>query len=217
MKMFASILPLLAFLPLYAFATTKGLSQIVTPDLQKPADFSLSFQAQDSSIGNPYQLQAELGITPWLEGAVFRGFDPGEWIFGTEIGLIQHEPYLLSTGFINLSTIDGKPQPFLETGYYTEHHKWIAGAVVVKAKAQLLLGWAYDYDLHWRAQIDYQSGNENFMTCGFTYTLNDQFQFNPALYIGNAKEHSLEGYIVLTYTFVAWATKTINRHAPPAL
>src|SRR5436190_2232890 len=39
-----------------ARATTKGLSQIVTPDLQGPGDLSLSFQAQSERIANPYDL-----------------------------------------------------------------------------------------------------------------------------------------------------------------
>src|SRR5947207_13458 len=38
-----------------AHATTKGLSQIVTPELQAPGDLSLSFQAQDEQIGKPSQ------------------------------------------------------------------------------------------------------------------------------------------------------------------
>ena len=44
-----------------SFATTKGLSQIVTPDLEPQGDFSLSFQIQDKRIANPYQLQARAG------------------------------------------------------------------------------------------------------------------------------------------------------------
>src|SRR6184192_3554005 len=86
-----------------SFATTKGLSQIVTPDLEPEGDFSLSFQLQDKRIANPYQLQGELGLTKWAEVAVFRGFEPDEWIFGTEIGLLRKEPYLLSIGFVNWS------------------------------------------------------------------------------------------------------------------
>ena len=70
-----------------AMATTKGLSQIVTPDLQPEGDLSLSLQIQDKRIANPYELQAELGLTKWAEVAVFRGFQPDDWIFGTEIGL----------------------------------------------------------------------------------------------------------------------------------
>ena len=69
----------LAVTSLSAHATTKGLSQIVTPDLQEPGDLSLSLQIQDKRIANPYQLQAEMGFTKWVEAAVFRGFDPDEW------------------------------------------------------------------------------------------------------------------------------------------
>jgi len=186
-----------------AFATTKGLSQIVTPDLQKPADLSLSFQAQDSAIGNPYQLQAELGITPYFEAAVFQGFSPGEVIFAAEAGLIQHGPYLLSTGFLNYSTRGDDPQPFLEGGYYTEHDKWMIGPIYT-SQLELLLGWAHDFNAHWRFQIDFQSGSENFSTVGFTYTLNDSFQINPAVFIPNSGDTEFKGYCVVTYTFPAW-------------
>jgi hypothetical protein len=55
-----------------SFATTKGLNQIVTPDLQGEGDFSLSLQIQDKRIGNPYEIQNELGLTKWLEVAVFN-------------------------------------------------------------------------------------------------------------------------------------------------
>src|SRR5215468_4261647 len=102
-----------------SFATTKGLSQIVTPDLQPEGDLSLSFQIQDKRIANPYQLQAELGVTKWGEIAVFRGFQPDEWILGTEIGLLRKEPVLLSIGFINWSPhLDIDLQPYIEAGYY---------------------------------------------------------------------------------------------------
>jgi hypothetical protein len=106
-----------------ASATTKGLSQIVTPDLQTEGDLSLSLQIQGKRIANPYELQAETGLTKWAEVAVFRGFDPDDWIFGTEIGLLTKEPYLLSIGFVNWSPHLGvDPQPYIEAGYYTEHH-----------------------------------------------------------------------------------------------
>jgi hypothetical protein len=70
----ASILVVLAEVVLIqsCFATTKGLSQIVTPDLQAEGDFSLSFQAQSERIANPYELQGELGLTKWAEIAVFK-------------------------------------------------------------------------------------------------------------------------------------------------
>jgi len=80
-------------------------------------DLSLSFQAQDQKLGNPYQVQAEMGLTEWFEIAVFKGFNPNELIFGTEIGLLRKEPYLLSIGFSNWSPQrDVDPQPFIEAG-----------------------------------------------------------------------------------------------------
>jgi hypothetical protein len=202
--------------PLSSGATTKGLSQIVTPDLQKPGDFSLSYQQESPVIGNPEQLQAELGFTPWAEGAIFKGFEPNEYIFGTEFGLLQKEPYLLTAGFINLSTRDGKMQPFTEFGYYLEHSKLMIGAISANSEAELILGYAYDFDSHWRAQVDFQSGDSNFSTLGFTYTLNENFQFNPALYFSNSDPRNLAGYIVFTFSKKIWNAKE-NPSAPTEL
>src|SRR5206468_13135396 len=89
--------------PAVSFATTKGLSQIVTPDLEDEGDLSLSFQLQDEYIGNPYEIQAELGVTNWFELALFKGFKPDDYILGTEIGIIQKKPWLLSIGAVNWS------------------------------------------------------------------------------------------------------------------
>jgi hypothetical protein len=187
------------------FATTKGLSQIVTPDLQDEGDLSLSFQAQSERIANPYELQAELGITKWFEAAVFKGFDPNELIFGAELGLIQKEPYLLSAGFVNWSPhSDVDPQPFLEAGYYTEHHKIIVGATHVDFRNEVILGYAYDFNKTWRAQVDFQSGSGNSSTIGFTCNVTRDFQFNPAIYVTNDSPHHVLGYIVFTYTFHLW-------------
>jgi hypothetical protein len=191
-----------------SFATTKGLSQIVTPDLQPKGDFSLSFQIQDKRIANPYQLQSELGLTKWGEVAVFRGFQPDEWIFGTEIGLLTKEPFLLSVGFVNWSPhLDVDPQPFIEAGYYTEHHKVIVGAIHAGYKNEAILGYAYDFNERWRLQFDWQSGSENSSTIGFTCNVTPDFQFNPALYVSNDSKHDLFGYIVFTYTFHLWSGK----------
>src|SRR3989442_508399 len=113
-----------------SFATTKGLSQIVTPDLQPKGDLSLSLQIQDERIANPYELQAELGLTRWAEVAVFRGFQPDDWIFATEIGLLTKEPFLLSVGFVNWSPhLNVDPQPYIEAGYCTEHNKVFVGGI----------------------------------------------------------------------------------------
>jgi len=191
-----------------SFATTKGLSQIVTPDLQPEGDLSFSFQAQDQKIANPYEVQAELGITKWAEIAVFQGFKPGEVIFGTELGLIQKEPYLLSAGFVNWSPqthVD--PQPYLEAGYYTEHHKFIAGVTHVDFRTEAILGYAYDFNKTWRAQVDFQSGSGNSSTIGVTCNITRDFQVNPALYVTNDSPHEVLLYVVFTYTFHLWGHK----------
>src|SRR5216117_1601954 len=193
-----------------SLATTKGLSQIVTPDLQGEGDLSLSLQIQDKRIANPYQLQAEMGLTKFAEVAVFRGFEPDEWIFGTEIGLLRKEPFLLSVGFVNWSPhLNVDPQPFIEAGYYTEHHKIIAGAIHAGYKNEAILGYAYDFNERWRLQVDWQSGSENSSTIGFTCNVTPDFQFNPALYVSNRSDDNLMGYIVFTYTFHVWGKRDV--------
>jgi hypothetical protein len=206
---------LFATFPLAARATTKGLSQIVTPDLQSPGDFSLSFQAQSERIANPFQLQGEIGLTNWAELAVFKGFKPNELIFGTEFGLIQKEPYLLSVGFVNWSPhsrVD--PQPYIEAGYYTEHHKFIAGAIHAGYRNEAILGYAYDFNKQWRAQVDFQSGSGNSSTIGVTWNITPDFQTNPAIYITNDRPHEILGYVVFTYTFHLWNKDKAKAGAP---
>ena len=191
-------------LPEPAAATTKGLSQIVTPDIQPEGQLSLSFQAQSKEIANPYEFQAELGLTKWLEAAVFQGVSPQEQIFGALVGLVAREPFLLSTGFINWSTKGQKPEPFLEAGYYTEHDKFMGGPIQVEKRTEVMAGWAHDFNAMWRVQLDFQSGADNFSTAGFTCNLTESFQFNPAIYVSNDSPHRVYGYVVLTYTLPVW-------------
>jgi len=194
-----------------SFATTKGLSQIVTPDLQAKGDLSLSLQIQDKRIANPYELQAEIGLTKWAEIAVFRGFQPDDWIFGTEVGILTKEPFLLSVGFVNWSPhLDVDPQPYIEAGYYTEHHKVIVGATHAGYKNEAILGYAYDFNERWRVQVDWQSGSENSSTIGFTCNVTPDFQFNPALYFSNDDLRRVMGYVVFTYTFHLWGDKNVK-------
>jgi hypothetical protein len=213
-NVFVAIIVLVLALVLSAsssFATTKGLSQIVTPEVQPEGDLSLSLQIQDKRIANPYELQAELGLTKWAEVAVFRGFQPDEWIFGTEIGLLRKEPYLLSIGFVNWSPhLDVDPQPFIEAGYAGEHNKVFVGAIHADYKNEAILGYAYDFNERWRVQVDWQSGSENSSTIGFTCNVTRDFQFNPALYVNNGPKHDLFGYVVFTYTFHLWGDKKGN-------
>src|SRR2546423_21537 len=173
-----------------SFATTKGLSQIVTPDLQGEGDLSLSLQIQDKRIANPYELQAELGLTKWAEVAVFRGFQPDDWIFATEIGFLTKEPYLLSVGLVNWSPhLNVDPQPFIEAGYYTEHHKVIAGALHAGYKNEAILGYAYDFNQTWRVQVDWISGFVNSSTNGLTCQLPTDFPVKPVLSVYHVPQH----------------------------
>jgi hypothetical protein len=206
---------LLAAMSLHTRATTKGLSQIVTPDLQDEGDLSVSLQIQDMRIANPYELQAELGLTKWAEVAVFRGFDPDDWIFGTELGILTKEPFLLSTGFVNWSPhLDVDPQPYIEAGYYTEHHKGIVGGIHAGYKNEVILGYAYDFNKTWRVQVDFQSGSENSSTIGFTCNVTRDFQFNPAIYFSNDDPGRIFGYIVFTYTLHLWKPKEKESATP---
>lgn len=168
-------------------------------------DLSLSLQIQSSRIANPYEVQAELGLTNFAEVAVFKGFKPNELVFATEIGLLQQEPYLLSIGFINWSPhshVD--PQPFIEGGYYTKHDKMIAGAVYAGSKTEVILGYAHDFSDAFRVQIDFLSGSENSSTVGFTWNITPDFQVNPAIYFPNYHPERILGYIVFSYTFHFW-------------
>jgi len=203
-KGFLSIAIVMALLS-SAHATTKGLSQIVTPDLQGAGDLSLSLQIQDKRIANPYELQAEMGLTDRAEFAVFRGFKPDDWIFATEFGLLIKEPYLLSVGFVNWSPhLNVDPQPYIEAGYCTEHQKFFAGAIHAGYKNEAIVGYAYDFNKTWRAQIDFQSGAENSSTIGVTCNITRDLQMNPALYVNNGPGHDLFGYVVFTYTLHLW-------------
>ncbi|MBV9849063.1 MAG: hypothetical protein JO250_05165 [Armatimonadetes bacterium] len=195
-----------------AGATTKGLNQIVTPDIQPKGVLSLSFQQQDPNIGNRYQVQLELGITQRFEMALFEGFSPQETFLNAEYGLVQQKHFLLSTGFANYTSMGSSPQPYLEAGYLRGNTTLMAGAayVIVQSmgvggsvrdyhQTQAILGAAYRAHPRLLLQLDYQGGSGNFATAGFTYNITPQLQFNPAVYVANATGHAVYGYAVLTW------------------
>jgi hypothetical protein len=189
-----------------ANATTKGLNQIVTPDVQPNGQLSISYQEQDPNIANPTELQFELGLTKQFEVAVFQGFNPHEQILNTELALVQKGPYLLSTGFSNWSS-RGRghaPQPYLEAGYYKGLTQTMAGAIRVGSQTQTILGWAYQANPRIKLQLDYQSGTGNSASAGFTYNITPLLQFNPAVYLGNDTPHPTYGYAVLTWNIQVW-------------
>ena len=94
-------------------ATTKGLNQIITPDIQQEGLLSISAQVEHPFIGNSEQLQFEAGLTSNFEVALFQGFSPWQTVGAAEYGLVQKPHFLLSTGFLQSAT-DYRLQPFLE-------------------------------------------------------------------------------------------------------
>jgi hypothetical protein len=190
---------------------TTGYSQIVTPDLQPEGDLSISALIQSERIGNPYQVELELGLFSWAEVAIFKGFKPNELIFDAEIGLLQKEPWLLSIGALNWSPhshVD--PQPFIIGGYYTDRNQFIAGAIRVESRTEAMLGWIHYFNDTWRAEIDFQSGSGNAVSLGFTCKLTRNLELSPGIYITNDTPHHVLGYAFLTYTLPIWHPKTTS-------
>lgn len=200
-----------------AGATTKGLNQIITPDIQPDGVLSISYQQVDPNIGNKYEAQLELGITPRFEIAAFQGFAPSEQVLNAEYGIYQSKHYLLSTGFANWTSKGIEPQPYLEAGYLEGNFYGMAGAIHAVTEqdnadgsvrkdheTQAILGAAYRVAPKLNLQLDYQSGDSNFATAGFTYNLSPQLSFNPAVYVANAHGHAAYGYAVLTWNVQAF-------------
>jgi hypothetical protein len=226
-------LPILLGLAAPALATTKGLNQIVTPDVQPFGILSVSFQQQDPNIANRYEVQAELGITRRFEVAVFQGYAPPEQIANAEYALLQNgpnNPYLLSTGFFNWTTQGSAPQPYVEGGYYKGNTQLMLGAARVvtqqsdvaglvqnRHQTQAILGLGYRVHPRVLLQLDYQSGTANSATAGLTYNISPQLQFNPAVYVSNAQGHKVWGYAVLTWNLNVFAPRPPQPPAPATL
>ena len=216
-----------------AFATTKGLNQIVTPDIQPQGTLSISFQQQDPSIGNRNEFQGELGITKDFEVAVFEGTSPAGQIGNAELGLYDKGSYLLSTGFLNWTTLGTAPQPFLEGGFYQGNGELILGGINVIDQdsgaggsvrnvhsTQVLIGAAYHVTPRLEFMADHQGGAGNATTLGVTYSITPNLTINPALYVGNSSPTKGYGFVVLTWTIQAFAPSASNSGAsvapPPA-
>lgn len=182
-----------------AGATTKGLNQIVTPDIQPEGILSLSPQGQHAIIGNPYQLQLEYGLTRNFEVAAFDGFDPGQVFGAVEYGIVQQKDILLSAGFLNWSSRGDTPQLFLEGGVNRGNSRAMAGVQRSGGQYLLILGYGYQVSKDCLLQFDYLSGSQNFATAGFNYNITDNLQINPALYVANDSGHKLYPYVVLTW------------------
>jgi len=186
-----------------AFATTKGLNQIVTPDIQPTGVLSISAQAQNAALGNSKQLQLELGITKHFEVAVFQGFEPGKTLVSAEYALIQRPSFLLSAGLLGVQN-RLKTQPFVEGGYYRGKGFVIAGIQEQESTLRGVYGVGYWVAPKVLATADYISGPGNFSTAGVTLTLTPNLTFNPAVYISNDSPHRAFGYGVLSWNIKVW-------------
>jgi hypothetical protein len=185
-----------------AGATTKGLNQIVTPDLEPMGNLSLSYQTQNAAIGNAREVQFELGLTNWAEIAIFRGLAPNTWVGNVEMG-VRKGCDLYSAGFSSWTSGSGRhvdPQPFVEYGYYEGRNELMAGAIRAGRHTEAITGYADAINSQWEPMADYQSGPGNAATLGVTYTPSPQLAFDPAFYFLNDKPHKVVGYAVLTWT-----------------
>jgi hypothetical protein len=186
-----------------SFATTKGLNQIVTPDIQPVGVLSTSLQLQNPVISNGQEVQLELGLTKNFEVAVFRGFTPGETIFNAELGLVQSKHFLLSTGVLGVE--QGKQaQPFIEAGYYQGKGFGMVGIQHQDSNEQGIFGLGYQYTPKVLLTADYITGSQNFATVGVTFTITPNLSFNPALYVSNSTPRHGYGYGVLTWNSKLW-------------
>src|SRR5882724_148440 len=147
-----------------ALATTKGLNQIVTPDIQPAGVLSLSAQLQDSRIGNSEEIQFELGLTPRLEVSLFQGFNASEEIAGVEYNFFQQGSHFLTVGAVNWSSHGGGAQPALEYGYYAKKDHFIVGTIYAGHRTEGILGYSHQLTEKLQFSADYQSGPGNSAT-----------------------------------------------------
>lgn len=192
---------LLVLLTPSAQATTKGLNQIVTPDIQATRVFSLSVQAQDGRIGNPLQLQYEVGIARGLEIAASQGLRPGQTALHVEASLLDCRPWLVGAGVMNWDPRARGSQPFVVAGYSRGAFQYVAGLQHINSRTQVMAGAAWQQSDHLQFQTDYLSGSDNFATLGLTWTVTSQFSVNPAVYVSNAAPHRMLGYLVTSWSF----------------
>ena len=191
-------------LALHAYATTKGLNQIVTPDIQPAGILSLSAQLQDSRIGNSEEIQFELGLTPELEVSLFQGFKTNEQVLGAEYNFFQQGPHLLTAGAVNWSSHGGGTQPMVEYGYYAKDDHFITGAIYAGHRTEGILGYSHQLTEKLQFSADYQSGPGNSVTVGLTYNFTPNLQMNPSLYFTNTKPTRVLGYVVLSWNIPVW-------------
>ena len=161
-----------------------------------------------------YELQAELGLTKWAEVAVFRGFQPDDWIFGTEIGLLtKGEPFLLSAGFVNWwPHLDVNPQPVSSKPAITPSiTRSSSEPFMPDTKMKQSLATPMTSMRDGECSSIGKAVLKPRRRIGFTCNVTRDFQFNPAIYFSNNNLSRVMGYIVFTYTFHLWGNRNENR------
>jgi hypothetical protein len=185
-----------------ACASIEGCNQVVTPDLQPVGLLSLNFQQEHRAIGSPTIMQAEIGVTKYLDLCLTRDFTPNQWSLGFETGW-QHGPHLFAAGFQNWACGPGgsvAPQPFAEYGYASHAHEAAAGATWVSGRAETILAYTYQASPTWQFLTDWQSGSENFATLGVAYAFTPHLSLSPALWRENIAPHRAFSIAILTWS-----------------
>jgi hypothetical protein len=160
-------------------------------------------QDENRALGNPQQVQLELGLTKSFEVAIFQGLSPGQTVFNAELGLVQKKYFLLSTGLLGAQN-QAKYQPFLEGGYYSGKAEMIAGVQKQNNTYFGVFGASYQATPRLLVTSDYISGPTNFATVGVTYAISPTLTLNPAVYITNQSPRRAFGYAVLTWNIKVW-------------
>lgn len=193
----------LAALHAPAWATALGLNQISTPDIQPLGVLAISGQFEHEALGNPQQLQLEIGLTRSFEVALFQGFSPFKPVFNAEYALVDTKPWLVSAGLLGTENAT-RYQPFLESGYYVGKGAVIAGIQRQEGNYVGVYGAYYQVTPWARIQTDYVSGHSSFATVGCTFTISPTVTFNPALYVSNSSPHKAFGYGVVSWQVKVW-------------
>jgi len=186
-----------------ACARITGLNQIPTPDIQPRGLLSINVQGENNALGDSWQLQFEVGLTPSFGVALFEGFSPNESMLNAELGLIKKGSFLLSTGMLGIEN-RLRPQVFLEGGYYTGKSYLIGGIQKQHPSFLGVFGIAYQAASNILFAADYVGGSDNFATAGVNIALSPTVTFNPVVYISNTTPHRFYGCGVLKWNVKVW-------------
>jgi hypothetical protein len=173
----------------------------MTPDLQPVGLLSLNYQQEHPALGSPCLMQAEIGVTRYLDVNFTHDFTLRDWSVGVMTGL-QSGPHLFAAGVANWGWGPGagRPQPFFEYGYSSGPHHAEVGEIWVKGRGETLLGYAYDATPDLQLLADWQSGADNYSTLGVSYAFTPSLSLSPALWHENAAPHRTFPIAILTWS-----------------